>query len=252
MKFGVCCGPDDVPVVLGAGFDYVELGASSLSEDPSDYDGMPVEATNLFFPGSVKLFGPGATPFLEVAQSTVDRAAKIGVKLMVIGSGAARNAPDGLDREWCDKEFILVAAAVADYAKQYDITIAPESLNRSETNVGNDLGELATGLRNAGVGYTADSYHIFYEWHANFPEESCPSEELMARQIPFAPSHVHIADLPRFAPKPSDPHCRAFVKRLLDLGYDGRVSLEYRRGADFASELKQSLTDLKELFASAN
>ena len=52
MKFGVCCSLEDVPVVLGAGFDYVELGASSLSDDPSVYKGLPVEATNLFFPGN--------------------------------------------------------------------------------------------------------------------------------------------------------------------------------------------------------
>ena len=167
---------------------------------------------------------------------------------MVIGSGAARNAPDDADRQDCESGFVAVASAVAKYASQYGITIAPESLNRSETNVGNNLGTLARDLKDAGVGYTADSYHIFYEWHANFPDETVPSADLMAQEIPFAPSHVHIANLPRFAPKPSDPMCQAFASRLLELGYDGRVSLEYRRGEDFPSELESALTDLKDLF----
>jgi len=110
------------------------------------------------------------------------------------------------------------------------------------------LGCLAEGLKFAGVGYTADSYHVLYEWHADFPTDAFPSEEHWALQIPFLPTHVHIADLPRFAPKPTDPMVQGFAKRLLDLGYDGRVSLEYRRGDDYSGELHTALHDLKILF----
>ncbi len=250
MKFGVCCSLADVPTVLKAGFDYVELGANSLSDDESLYQGLPTEVTNLFFPGSVKLFGPDATPYLDIARANVDRAAKIGVQTMVIGSGASRNAPDGVDRDWCEREFVLIAAVVANYAKQYGITIAPESLNRSETNIGNDLGCLALALKDAGAGYTADSYHVLYEWHENFPDEAYPSASHWEDQVPFLPSHVHIADLPRFAPKPGDPMVEGFANRLLSLGYNGRISLEYRRGENYESELVTALRDLKTLFQS--
>jgi len=248
MRFGVCCGIEDAGVVLGAGFDYLELGANNLCDDPNKYSGMPVEATNLFFASSIRLFGPRATPYLDVARETVDRAAKIGVQTMVIGSGRSRNAPDGIDMEVAEKEFLLAAAAIADHARQYGITIAPESLNRSETNIGNDLGCLARGLKYAKVGYTADSYHVLYEWNAEEPSEPYPSAEYWAQQVPFLPSHVHIADLPRYAPKPNDPMVQGFAARLLELGYDGRVSLEYRRGADFEAELARALLDLKVLF----
>jgi len=248
MRFGVCCGIEDASTVLGAGFDYIELGANNLSDDVRKYSGMPVEATNLFFAGSVKLFGREATPYLDIAKATVDRAASIGVQTMVIGSGGSRKAPDGIDMEVTEREFLLIAAAIGDHAKQYGITIAPESLNRSETNIGNDLGRLACGLKYAGVGYTADSYHVLYEWHEDFPDEAVPSKEHWEAQIPFAPSHVHIADLPRYAPKPGDPMMQGFANRLLELGYDGRVSLEYRRGNDFEAELQRALLDLKVLF----
>ncbi len=248
MRFGVCCGIEDANTVLGVGFDYIELGANNLSEDVRKYSGMPVEATNLFFPSSVKLFGREATPYLDIAKATVDRAASIGVETMVIGSGSSRKAPDGEDMEVAEREFLLIAAAIADHARPYGITIAPESLNRSETNIGNDLGCLARGLQFAGVGYTADSYHVLYEWNAEDPKESSPSKEHWEDQIPFAPTHVHIADLPRYAPKPSDPMMQGFAHRLLELGYDGRVSLEYRRGADFEAELQRALLDLRVLF----
>jgi len=248
MKFGVCCGIEDASTVLGVGFDYVELGANSLGDDTRRYSGVPIEATNLFFPGSIHLFGRDATPYLDLARATVDRAAAIGVEVMVIGSGAARKAPEGLDMDATEREFLLIAAAIQAHAKQYGITIAPESLNQSETNIGNDLGCLARGLKYAGVGYTADSYHVLYEWRADFPDEEFPSKAHWEDQIPFAPSHVHIADLPRYAPKPNDPMVSGFADRLLELGYDGRVSLEYRRGADLESELRRAHQDLKTLF----
>ena len=248
MRFGVCCALEDADTVLDAGFDYIEIGANTLTDDPGRYAGLPIQATNLFFPSSIRLFGPEATPYLEVARQTVDRAARIGVETMVIGSGASRNAPDGTDRGIAETEFLLVAAAVQNHAKQYGITIAPESLNRTETNIGNDLGCLAEGMKYAGVGYTADSYHVLYEWHADFPGEAYPTDEYWQIQIPFLPTHVHIADLPRFVPKSDDPMVQGFASRLLELGYTGRVSLEYRRGTDFSGELRAALGDLKILF----
>ncbi len=249
MRFGVCCGFEDVQIVLNAGYDYVELGAHNLSDDTAKYAGIPVEATNLFFPGSVKLFGPEATPYFDIARNTVDRGAAIGVQTMVIGSGGSRKSPDGVEIEESEKQFLLIAGMIAKHAKTKGITIAPESLNRSETNIGNDLGCLAIGMKSAGVGYTADSYHILYEWRANFPNEACPSSELWEHQIPFVPDHVHIADLPRFAPKVGEPMIAGFAARLKSLGYDGRVSLEYRRGENFEMEIKGALKALRTIFA---
>ena len=249
MRFGVCCGLEDTGVVLDAGYDYVELGAHTLRDETDPYFGLPIEATNLFFSGSIRLFGSDATPYLDVARLTVDRAAHLGVKTMVIGSGGARKAPDGTDLCIAENEFLLIAAAIQDHAKQYSITIAPESLNRKETNIGNDLGRFASCLKFAGVGYTADSYHVLSEWKAEDPRESAPSADYWADQIPFAPSHVHIANLPRFAPKPEDPMMQGFVHRLLELGYDGRVSLEYRRGDNFREEIWTALRDLHRLFS---
>ena len=248
MRFGVCCYESEAHAVLKAGFDYVELGANTLNPNPSVYKDLPVEATNLFFAGSIKLFGPDATPYLDVARATVDRAAAIGVQVMVIGSGGPRRAPEGSDLAWCEREFCLVAAAIGEHAEQYGITIAPESLNRSETNIGNDLACLACELKESGVAYTADSYHVLYEWNADGPSEPFPSKVHWEEQVPFLPAHVHIADLPRFAPRPDDPMVQGFAARLLELRYDGRVSLECRRGEDLERELKNALRDLKILF----
>jgi sugar phosphate isomerase/epimerase len=160
---------------------------------------------------------------------------------MVIGSGASRATPDPAVG---DAPFVEIGGEIAEAARPLDIVIAPESLNRTETNVGNDLRSLAFALRDREVGYTADSYHILYEWDA----EGRPSaiEDLYEEQIPFAPSHVHIANLPRTGVDSDDPMLLGFASRLRDLGYSGNVSLECNR-AD-SSGLRGFLGHLRTLF----
>jgi sugar phosphate isomerase/epimerase len=247
MQFGVCTSLAEAQIVLDADFDYVELGASEFDGlcetwDPSPYARLPIGATNLFFDSRIKLFGQERTPYREYAERTISRAASLGIKLMVIGSGATRAAPEGTD---ADAAFVDIVAEISDFAKRYGITMAPESLNRTETNVGNDLRSLAIALRDKSVGYTADSYHILFEWDADGRKQNL--ETLCNEQIPFTPSHVHIADLPRLGVNENDPMLQAFAGRIKRLGYDRAVSLECTRrsGFDFGS----ALNTLKSLFA---
>jgi len=251
MKYGICGGLDLAPRALAAGFDYVEVSASgfALREDfdPDEYRAAHAEASNLFFPGTIHLFGAEKTPYQEYVERVVGRAAEIGISVMVIGSGGSRRAPDGIDVDEANRGFVEVAGFVQDVAKRYGIVVAPESLNRSETNVGNDLESLARALQARGVGYTADSYHVLYEWAAE-GGEGAPSAEHWREQVPFLPSHVHVGDLPRNAPEPGDPMIEGFATRLRELGYDGRISLEARRRDETDEELRRVLQNLRTIF----
>ncbi len=259
MKLGVCCSVDRAELALSLGADYVELAASGLngfedSWDPAPFQGLPVEATNLFFPSEIKLFGSERTdpPVLSSYVSrTLERAATLGVRLMVIGSGASRRCPaPGLPVSEANLEFVRFVGSVQSEARQYGIVIAPESLNRTETNVGNDLAWLAGALAEAGAGFTADSFHVLYEWDAGMregdPGASAPSQGYLARQVPVVPLHVHFGDLPRSYPRADDPMARAFCARLKALGYDGRVSLECAWD-DFERELPVALDSARKL-----
>ncbi|AIE87298.1 sugar phosphate isomerase/epimerase family protein [Fimbriimonas ginsengisoli] len=248
MKYGICSEFTGAANALAAGFDYVEVGATSFVAldpfDPAPYRAAHAEASNLFFPSSIRLFDSGSAPYLEYAEKVIGRASQIGIQVMVIGSGASRFAPES----GYDERFAKIAAEVNAIAGRYGIKIAPESLNRTETNVGNDLGTFARILRDHGVGYTADTYHVLFEWAAE-GGAGAPSAQHWAEQIPFAPTHVHIANLPRFAPQPDDSMLHGFVDRLRELGYDSRVSLECMLpGADVAT-LRHALDGLKALFA---
>jgi sugar phosphate isomerase/epimerase len=247
VKFGVCCNVDEAPLALSIGYDYVELGAAAIAgaSDLGPYRDLPIDATNLFFPGEIQLFGSEPDAFREYAPRAIERVAGLGATVMVIGSGNARRAPHGVPADIAEARFVEVAADIQAMASSFGVTIAPESLNRSETNVGNDLGSLARALKVDGVGYTADLYHILFEAHA---DGRAPD---MTDQVPFLPTHVHLADLPRFAPDVDDPAVVAFAHRLRDLGYAARISLECQR-PDPAEDLAKGLDTMRALFSFDN
>jgi len=226
MRIGICGGLDIADRAREAGFEYLEVGASGFALrddfDPEEYRRAGAEASNLFFPGTIRLQGPNASSYRDYVEAAVARAAEIGLSVMVIGSGASRKAPEGVPLDEANQRFIEIAAEVQQVAEPFGIDIAPESLNRSETNVGNDLEHLALELQAYGVAYCADSYHVLYEWNA----EGGEGEPDWAAQIPFLPAHCHVSNLQRKAPTPDDRLVQGFFQRLRDLGYEGRVSLE--------------------------
>ena len=141
---------------------------------------------------------------------------------MVLGSGAVRNAAHpGPEAE---ARFIELAAELDRYAQTLGLRLAPESLNPTETNVGNSLPEMAKALRAAGAPYTADSYHAFVEAGSHEGGEAFWRE-----QMPFAPIHVHFAPWDRAVPTGDEPCLTSFFARLRELGYDERASLECKR-----------------------
>jgi D-psicose/D-tagatose/L-ribulose 3-epimerase len=246
MRYGVCCGPQEAEAALEAGFDYVELPANQLFSNLELYQRLRPEVTNLFFPPDVRLIGPGKTDYLSYARDLVHAAHGAGVQVMVIGSGAARRVPEDYEPQEAEGAFLRVVAEINELAEPLGITIAPESLNRGETNVGNDLCALASELQTLGIGYTADAYHVMVEWSFS-GRETDPTIEHWRDQIPNLPSHVHVANSHREDPEGEDPALLPFVHRLFELGYDGRISLESRRRG--TQGYREALSDLRALFA---
>ncbi|CAN5394289.1 hypothetical protein BH11ARM1_BH11ARM1_01950 [soil metagenome] len=235
MRFGICCGIDDAPSMREIGFDYVELPATDLIAKKDAYRLAAPETTNVFFPGSLNLYADQAA-VIEYATPLIASAAEVGVKLMVIGSGRSRTALEGMSVEKATAQFVRLVAKLNTIASNHGINLAPESLHRGETNVGNDLAMLAQELRDVGVGYTADSYHVITEWNFNGNEGPTPFKHYQD-QIPYLPAHVHVGGKDRLDPSDDDQEIIAFAHRLRELGYDGRVSLECGRRTG------QSLTD---------
>lgn len=254
MHFGVCVGLPHAREALAAGFEFVEIPAQVFKGtddiyDPDTTKGIPTPVTNFFFPGGMKLFGAERGAYSDYARKVLDRAAKSGVKVMVIGSGSTRRAPDGYNEDAAFDSFIEIVAEIEKRAKKMGIHLAPESLTRADTNVGNDLAVLAKALKSKGVGFTANSYHILAEWDADGRErgKAFPSDAFWKKKIPHLPTHVHLADFSRSFPRADDLMIKGFVKRLQALHYKGRVSLECRL-SDYGKELPAALAELKKIF----
>ena len=248
MKVGICISLEKAPLAVESGFDYVELAVSEMMArepwDTSAYAGLPIEACNLFFPGGVKLFSierSEAFPILPYLAGAKARLTELGVAVGVVGSGNQRRCPaeipfpyqgDPTDFLWSQAESpeeILARHLAMGSGMPGKTVFAPESLERSESNVGIDCAYFSRILAKHGVGYTADAYHLLKEWDANGREGglSVPSDAYWADQMPHTPTHLHLAQLEgRRYPQVNDPMLVGFFARLRELGFDARVSLE--------------------------
>lgn len=231
MRIGICCGPEAARDAIAAGFDYVELSLQLLKGQSDDYDPTPFEGvgwetSNLFFPAGFRIYGPEADNWQAYARRVSERASALGVRVLVLGSGGIRKAPSGKARDQAEREFVEIAASLHAIAQEYGVAVALESLNRTETDVGNSLPVLATALAAKGAPYTADSYHVLKDWDLGGRVGDPSGDNFWREQLPHPPTHCHLGDLHRNVPDAGDPAIIGFLRRLHQLGYARRVSLE--------------------------
>lgn len=251
MKIGICTSLENAQKAVDAGFDYVEISASEIAQrEPwttEPYQGLPIEVVNLFLPGTWTIWDRERFNTNQYMVELKQRLSELNVRIAVVGSGRQRSCPPGITFPYQQppeaildswhgaknpEEIFRVYPIWFESMPGNDIKIAPESLNRDETNVGTDCGSFAQILKEGGIGYTADFYHILKEWDFDGREggRDYPTDEFWANQLPFAPLHVHVAQLDgRLAPQPNDPMLEGGFARLRELGYQGRFSLECNR-----------------------
>ena len=78
----------------------------------------------------------------------------------------SRKVPDGFDRAKAEEQFVAILKRLGAAAEPLGITVAMESLNRSETNFGNTLRDCLRYVNAAGhprVKLVADLYHMMRE-----------------------------------------------------------------------------------------
>jgi len=127
MRFGVCAGVSQAGLLAAAGYDYIELSvAGDLIPDEDEaawnekrraIEAMPLvpEAYNSFV-RTGKITGPEADParLERYAHTALARAAQVGGKVIVFGSGGARNVPEGYNRERAEEEIVRFLGYCAD------------------------------------------------------------------------------------------------------------------------------------------
>lgn len=197
-------------------------------------------AVNIFFPGDLKLVGPDVNEqeVLNHARAVLKRCREANINMMVWGSGGARRVPDGYEYAKAKEQFIRIARKVADIAGEYNITLALENLNHTETNFINTVEEaydIVKKVNHPGFLLCVDIYHMLVEGES--PAIIAKTGDKLI--------HCDIAEKENRAPpgvKGDD--FRPYLRELKMVGYSGKIVLECRWGV-LADQLVMARTNLQ-------
>lgn len=238
--------------VMETGYDYAETSVGmlmKLTEEEleqlaakKDAGEFGIQSCNSFLPGDFRVADPASLPELtEYVEEAMRRMSRLGVKIVVFGSGKARMLPeqDVAAEIHAIEEFLRMCD---EKGRKYDITVVIEPLNKKESNVFNSVSEGASMVRKLNlenVKLLADSFHTF-----------CENEYLCAlEENSDILRHVHVAETPdrTYPGKDGGEYLKEFAKHLHGAGYEGRVSIECHFD-DFVKEIQLSYPLMRQLF----
>jgi len=234
--FGICTGVENAGVVKSAGWDFIEGNVQGVLMGDKD-DGaweasgwkeklkgaeLKMPAANCLVPGALKIVGPEADlgKLKGYMRNVLRRAEEVGMETLVLGSGGARNVPEGFEREAAREQILEFARMSAEVAAAHGVTIVLEHLNRKECNIVNSVEEeleYVRALRHPNFMGLVDTWHWWLEGEGlGIVEEALPWVR-----------HVHLADKEgRVAPGQGGGSYREFFGVLKRGGYEGRISVE--------------------------
>jgi D-psicose/D-tagatose/L-ribulose 3-epimerase len=254
VRVGYCGRLQDLDAVKAAGFDYLEVRVSEVAA-LSDADfaatvarfkqvGLPVLSANLFIPADIKVTGPNIdkTRQMEYVRRALDRVSLLGVRLVVFGSGGARQVPEGFSHQEAFQQLVDFGKRLAPEARSRHMIIAIEPLRHQETNiVNNSLEALAwvKAVNDPSIQLMIDFYHFSVE-------KEDPSDILKVKDHL---RHLHMANPNgRVMPLKWDEYNYApFFATLRQIHYDRLISVEAST-KDLAVEGPQSVALLRRAF----
>ena len=258
MKFACCIGLESLArleILKKHGYEAYETGFSALTNAPDEKIaalaeksrelGMPCVSHNGMFPGDIGLLS-GREVYSKVDEyldKTFEKAKPLGSPIVVLGSGKAREIPEGMSTDEAKERFeALLSDVIAPSAKRHGVTIAIEELRREECNFINNCREAMEIIRD--VNKPEIQLLIDY-YHSMLGGDKLPELASYGSAI----RHVHIAS-PKNArkfPNIDDVgDCRGFFAALKLAGYDGAISLEGSDGGNFESAIAEAIRVMKE------
>lgn len=260
IEIGWCGRPEALSRLAeakAAGFDYVEpavRGFASMSDAEFEAAlaehrrvGIATPVGNGFIPDDVRLLGPTAHPAVYNAyvERALSRARRLGMGIVVLGSGVSRSVPEGMSRARAFDELVRAGRGFATIAQRHGIVLAVEPLRRAESNIFNTAAESLNWVKAVDHPHfrlMIDLYHLAVE---NEPPE-------VIRSAAGYVVHLHVANpRGRVYPLSADEYDYArFFGQLKAIGYTGRMSIEAAKG-DFPAKAPAAIAFLRSAYANA-
>lgn len=259
IQFGACTGLSNSVVMNELGGTHIESGFAmytNMSEEQFIKERdilrstpVTVVSMNSMLPPNFVLYGTEeqSQEVCDFVRRGMERAASLGCKSVCMGSGGARNIPEGMSRDEAADRLAALIARFCAIAAEYDIKIAIEPLRKEETNFIHTIADAYDIIRRVpecnNLGVNPDMYHM-YEGGDDF------SNLVKYKDYVF---NVHIAEPgTRVYPKPGSEENEAlyvqFLTALKEAGYTGNVSVEAGT-KDFKGDAAVALNYLSELAA---
>jgi len=214
------------------GYDYIELPLAQIMALPQqefellqktlEKHKISCECCNNFFPSWIRLTGDkvNAEVIENYIRDACNRAGALGAKIIVFGSSAAKNVPEGFSKETAFRQIVKVLKISDQYIAHKGMQIAIEPLNREESNIILNLSDgkkLMQAAEVSGVKLLVDYYHFTLE-KENLNHITENGKDII---------HVHFAE-PQgrlFPIRISEDYINFFTV-LKKTGYHSRISFE--------------------------
>jgi len=167
-----------------------------------------------------------ASEFREKAVRDIELAVRLGTGTMTILAGIR---PHGVEPNACDEMLVANIAHVADLAAEYGITVTLEAINNHDlpgfhVRTVDQAIAILDEVSRPNAQLQLDQYHVSREG-----EDPVAVLERHFERV----GHVQIADSPgRHEPGTGAAPLRRFLERLDELGFRGRIGLEYVPSGD--------------------
>ena len=261
MKFGCCgnmitktTGIEIIKKLEDYGYDYIELSLchiTQLSEanflnlkDELTQSNLKCEVCHNFFPSNIKLTGLKVNwDEIEIyLKEALKRANMLGTKIIVFGSGEAKNVPAGYSLAKAWDQLIYSLRYISECIGKYEIDVVLEPLRKKECNIINSVSEalkLVKDVNRYNVNVLVDYYHMSYENES--PEIIKVAKDYI--------QHIHFANSKgRIFPKDIyEDNYTPFIDSLKFIKYDKRVSIE-AYADNFDKDCKKALQFLNKYF----
>ena len=252
IKIGVCGPISMIGATKAAGFDYSELSIAEIValsdadfaklQDQVKQSGFTIYAAYTFIPAAIKLTGPDIDKDRQMAyiRHAMDRVAALDAHIILLGSGAARQVPDGFSHDVAFAQLVDFLQRIAPEARARNIVVTVEPQSPSESNIINSVAEgvkLVRAVNDPNIQLVLDFYYL-EQTHED------PSAIVAAKDYV---RHIHFSNPNgRVYPLRWDEYDYApFFAALRQMGYTGGISIDAKT-SNFATDAPQTAAFLRD------